>query len=270
MEDACLGERRPERRHLALAVPSLLVCDVLAGIADEHDRDERTGERDRQRAGPDDRARRDGRRERAAREGRRGETEVAGRLVQAERESAARPAGEVDLHHDRHRPRETLVYAEEQVREDDHPPALSESDQQGHGQGKQPAGDEQPLAACAVGERTGGEVRQRLGGAEGDDEREDRGVGAETEVLLADERQDAPLEADQRPDERVQANEEGELRRVRPQPEANRARSHRRTAAAPRLFAATISAWSAGGGGTSTRSARANDSASSSSSARLF
>ena len=54
------------------------------------------------------------------------------------------------------------------------------------------------LRPSALGERAGGEVGQRLGGAEGDDEGEDRRGRAQPEVLLADERQHAPLEADHR------------------------------------------------------------------------
>ena len=67
---------------------------------------------------------------------------------------------------------------------------------------------EQPLAPDPVGERAGGEVRERLRDAERDDEGEDRGGRVEAEVLLADERQHASLEPDHRPDERVQPDEQ--------------------------------------------------------------
>ena len=52
-----------------------------------------------------------------------GDAEVAGRLVQAEREAASGRAGEVDLHHDGHRPGQPLVDAEQHVGGDDEPPA---------------------------------------------------------------------------------------------------------------------------------------------------
>ena len=58
--------------------------------------------------------------------------------------------------------------------------------------------DEQPLAPEPLGQLAGGEVGERLGGAEGDDEGEDRGGRGQPEVLLADERQHAPLQADHR------------------------------------------------------------------------
>ena len=48
-----------------------------------------------------------------------------------------------------------------------------------------------------------------------DDEREDRRARAQSEVLLADERQHAALESEHATDERVQPHEERELTRVR-------------------------------------------------------
>src|ERR671936_1348966 len=156
--------------------------------------------------------------------------------------------------------------SDEEVRDDHHPPRRRHPDQDGNRQGEEPAEDEEALAPDPIGERAGEEVRERLRRAEGDDEGEDRRLRAEAEVALADERQHAPLESDERADERVQPDEERELRRVRPQPEAHGRRGHGRTATAPRLLAATISAWSAGGGGKSARS----DSESPAASARLW
>ena len=60
------------------------------------------------------------------------------------------------------------------------------------------------------------------------------------EVLLADERQHAPLQPYQRADERVQADEQAELRGVRAQPEPGAA--HARAVTIPARFAATIAA----------------------------
>src|SRR3972149_1287004 len=65
----------------------------------------------------------------------------------------------------------------------------------GHGQGEEPAEDEEALAADPPREAAGRQVRAGLRDPEGDDEGEDRPLGREAEVPLADERKDAPLEA---------------------------------------------------------------------------
>ena len=62
------------------------------------------------------------------------------------------------------------------------------------------------------GERAGAEVGQRLREPEGDDERQHRGAGGEAEVVAADQRQRRALEADHRADERVDRDEQRELR----------------------------------------------------------
>ena len=95
-------------------------------------------------------------------------------------------------------------------------------------------------ARVSVRERAGCKVRQRLGGAEGDDEGEHRGMRGEMEVVLADQRQHAPLEPDHCPNERVEPDEQAELRSVRAQPEPDAA--HARAAAIPARFALTIAA----------------------------
>ena len=179
--------------------------------------------------------------EQAGEKRRGGDAEVAGRFVEAEREAAAPGADEVDLHHDGHRPGEPLAGAEEQVCDDDEPPAGCDADQERHGQCEQPAEHEQALAAGAVGERARSEVRERLRQAEGDDEGEDRRLRGEVEVLLADQRQDGALEADHRADERVDPDEQGELAGVRAQTELDVAHAGRWVR--PLRFAATISAW---------------------------
>ena len=60
------------------------------------------------------------------------------------------------------------------------------------------------------------------------------------EVVLADQRQHAALQPHHRADERVQADEQAELRGVRAQPEPDGA--HARAAAIPARFALTIAA----------------------------
>ena len=93
-----------------------------------------------------------------------------------------------------------------------------------------------------LGQTAGGEVGERLGDPEGDDEGEDGARRGEPELVLADEREDASLEADHRAHERVQRDEESELTRVRPKPEANGASRHRRAGESPLRLAATIAA----------------------------
>src|SRR5439155_11821564 len=131
-----------------------------------------------------------------------------------------------------------------------------------------PAEHEQALAADPVGERTGDEIGQRLRHAEADDEGEHRRIGREVEVVLADQRQNAPLEPHHRPDERVDPDQQAELRGVRAQPEPDPV--HACAGAVPAMFALTIAAWSAGGGGTSASSSRTNASSSTAASARLW
>jgi hypothetical protein len=85
----------------------------------------------------------------------------------------------------------------------------------------------------------GREVRERLRRSEGDDEGEDGGRRAKSELLLADEREDAALEADHRPDEGVERDQQPELPSVGAKPEPD-ARGHARAARVPERFAATI------------------------------
>ena len=242
-------------RDSRLVHGALLALDVGARVADEEDRDRRAEHRDDGRADPDDRARRERRRERAGRECGGGDAEVAGRLVQPEREPAPRGPTRsifittvIDQARPWFTPRKRLAATIQ-------PQLGSERDQERNGQGEQPAEDEQALAPDAVGEPARGEVRERLGDPEGDDEGEDRALRGEPEVVLADERKHAPLEPDHRADEGVQGDEQGELPGVRAKPEANRLGRSCRAGALPRRLAATIAAWSAGGGGRSTSSA---------------
>jgi hypothetical protein len=144
---------------------------------------------------------------------------VAGGFVQPEREPAAPRADQVDLHDHRHRPGKPLIHAEQQIGGDDPGPARRKRDQERHRQRQRPAQDQQPAAAEALGAHAGTQVRERLGEPEGDDEREHRGARTETEVGLADQRQRRALEADHRPDEGVDSDEQRELREVLAQAE---------------------------------------------------
>ena len=106
------------------------------------------------------------------------------------------------------------------------------------------------FAAEAVGKTPGEIVRERLGHAEHDDERQHRGPRDQVEVLLGDRRQDASLHPDHRADEGIDEDEQRELREVLAQAEANCRRVHAAGSSAPRL-ARKIASISAGFGGTS-------------------
>src|SRR5687767_3766629 len=227
-----------------------------ARIADEENRNECPEPGDDHGAGPDESSRRIGGRERAGRKRRCRDTEIAGRLVQPERETASHRTDKVDLHHDRHRPGQTLVETEEDVGGDDYPPTGSKRDQDRNWQRNEPPKNEETFSPGPLGKTPGSEVRHRLRDAEGNDEREDGALRGQPEVVLADERKDAALEAHHRPDEGVERDEESELTRVRAKSEANRSRAHACVGESPRLLAATIAVWSAGGGGESAKSPR--------------
>ena len=92
-----------------------------------------------------------------------------------------------------------------------HPHVGAQISSSGIGQRDDPAGDEDGLAAVAVGEGAGEEVRGGLDRAERDDERERGREGGEPELLLGEEREDGAFLADHAADERVDADEEGEL-----------------------------------------------------------
>ena len=100
------------------------------------------------------------------------------------------------------------------VREQHPVPARRPHQQERHRDGDQPPGDQHVLAAEAVRQPAGAVVRERLRDAEHDDERQHRGARGELELLLGDRRQDAALHADHRADERVDDDEQRELREV--------------------------------------------------------
>ena len=95
---------------------------------------------------------------------------VTGCLVQPECEPTLARANQVDLHHDGHRPGQSLIDAEQGVRGDDHAPTLCNSYQQRHRQGQEPAHDEQAPSPCALRECSSTEIRERLREAKRDEE----------------------------------------------------------------------------------------------------
>ena len=68
----------------------------------------------------------------AADAGRDGDAAIPGRFVEPECKPAPTRADQVDLHDDRHRPREALVHAEQRVGCDDPGPARGNADEHRH------------------------------------------------------------------------------------------------------------------------------------------
>src|SRR5205814_1428724 len=102
------------------------------------------------------------------------------------------------------------------------------------------------------------------------DERQHRGAGPEVEVVAPHERQRRALEADHRADERVDRDQQRELRGVLSQAEANARSAHATSATGrPARLVATMAAWCSGAGGMSHSSASTNASSSGCCSARL-
>ena len=103
--------------------------------------------------------------------------------------------------------------------------------------------------ADPLGEGARAQVRERLGEAERDDEREHRGARLEVEVRFADQRQGRALEPDHRADERVDSDQQRELRGVLAGARAGRPDSSpQRAGERPARLAATISACCGGAG----------------------
>ena len=139
----------------ARVIPTLLERDVRGRVAHEEQRHRKAEDRDRSAAGDQDVARNELARKPAAGGGGERNPAVAGGLVQAEREAAALGADEIDLHHHRHRPGESLVDAEEDVGDDDPSPARGDGDQERNRQGGSPADDQQTPPPDAFGEDPG-------------------------------------------------------------------------------------------------------------------
>ena len=91
----------------------------------------------------------------------------------------------------------------------------------GTGKADHPAGDEDRLAADAVGERACEEVGDRLDHTERGDERQRGGEGREVERPHRQQRQHRAFLADHPADEGVDADEQRELREVLAQAQTN-------------------------------------------------
>lgn len=78
----------------------------------------------------------------------------------------------------------------------------------------QPAEDQNGLAAEAIRPSAGAVVGERLRDAEHDDERQDCRPRGKRKFLFGNRREDAALDADRRPNERVDDDQERELRGI--------------------------------------------------------
>ena len=216
-----------------LAVPALLVRDVRAGVVDEEDRDRDAGESDGEGTHPDHRPRREARRERASDERRGRDSEIAGRLVEAEREPfvAAGLARSIFITTviDQARP---WLAPSRTFAATIQPQLGASAISSGTGRASSQPSVSNRLRPTRSARPSGGEVGQRLGDTECDDEGENRRPRNEAEVLFADERKHAALEPDHGADERVQADEQAELAPVgaQPQPDGRHARAGLRRA----------------------------------------
>ena len=163
--------------------------------------------------------------------------EVACELVEAHREATPLGAGEVDLHDDRGRPRESLADAKQDVGGEDPIPRRRPHEEEWNGHGDQPPRDKNDLAAEAVGEAPRGVVGQRLGHAEHDNEGQDGRARSKVKLLLGNSGENRALQPHHGADKTVDDHEERELREVCADAEPRR-RAH---AAWPRLSRTTSS-----------------------------
>ena len=83
------------------------------------------------------------------------------------------------------------------------------------------------LAAEAIRKASSEVVREGLGHAEDDDEREHRSLRDEVKILLGDHRENRSLHADHRADEGIHHDQQGELSQVLAQAQADAAHSAR-------------------------------------------
>ena len=114
--------------------------------------------------------------------------EIAGKFVQAEGQSSTLGAHEVDFHVYRHRPTEGLIDAEQNVGNVEPNPAIREDDHEGHGQSHNPPTHENTLAPPSFGNSTCEKIADRFRDPKGGDEGYDGGLGGQTEIPFADQR----------------------------------------------------------------------------------
>src|SRR5665811_550100 len=143
-----------------------------------------------------------------------GDAEVSRGFVEAHGQSAPVRADEVHFHHHGGGPGQSLADAEDDVGCDDPSPGWSEDEQQGHGDGDQPAGDQHGFAPVPVGEGAGKVVGAGLGQTEGQDVGQRARVQIQMEHLVSQQWQDRALLAEGAADQSVDGNEQHELSEV--------------------------------------------------------
>ena len=238
---------------------------VLARVAHQEDREHRPEDRvadaeiDRNRTQPV------AAREIAGQESGDADGEIAGELVEADRQAAALRPDEIDLHDHRHRPGKALADAEQCVGGDDPVPARRPDDHERYRQAEQPAEDQDALAAPFIGKLPGDEVGEGFHHAEADDEGDDQRRRGDAEFLRADQRHDGALDADHAADEGVDQHQQRKLLPVGLEAERDRRapRTATRHCAAAPAFAARVRAAPGGGGGMSAVMAETNAASSS-------
>ncbi len=150
-----------------------------------------------------------------------GDAEVAGSFVQAHGQTAPGRADEVHLHDHGGGPRQALADAEDHVGGDDPAPGGSEDQQQRHGDGDQPAGNQHGFAAVAVREGAREVVGAGLGEAEGQYVGQGRRIEVQVEDLSRQQRQDGAFLPEGASNKRVDGDQEHELGDVLPEAQSN-------------------------------------------------
>jgi hypothetical protein len=143
---------------------------------------------------------------------------IARELVESGGTASFVVAGELDLHQQGRRPSEPLVDPQQQVGGDDPSPRRRPHQQQRYRDADQPSHDEDAPGAEALGQQARDEVTGGLRQAEGHQEERCGKPRGEPEVSLREEGDQRALLADQGSDQRVDPDQESELREVRPDP----------------------------------------------------
>src|SRR5829696_7569498 len=130
-------------------------------------------------------------------------SEIPGELVEAHGEAPPARPYEVYLHEHRHGLSEALIDPEEHVGRHAPSPRGGQRDHERHRYAHDPTRDEHLLPAHAICQSARYEVGARLDHHEGDDEREDRRLQHQTELLGADQGDHGPLEVHHPADEGV-------------------------------------------------------------------
>src|SRR6516165_7563035 len=169
-------------------------------------------------------------------------SKVAGKFIEAHRQTPRFGADQIDLHDNGHRPRETLVDAEQRVGGDNPFPTWCPHHHKRHWQSEQPTDNEHAFTAPDVSKMTRDKIGKRFDYAEANNERDDQRRRSNLKFLRANQRHDGPFKTDHAADERIDQNKERELPPVGTQAKANtrnNVASHHSAATRPELNART-------------------------------